>query len=66
MPAEEISWWNFNVPYQQRTVECPDFLVGSSEKDVRLIGMWDADYESLSWEDVQDLISMTTFRSDTR
>ncbi|KAF2418681.1 hypothetical protein EJ08DRAFT_643002 [Tothia fuscella] len=57
MPAEEISWWNFNIPHEERTKECPDFLVGSSEKDMRLIGKWDADHESLTWDEVKELIS---------
>jgi hypothetical protein len=58
MPHEEISWWNFNIPALDRTVECPDFLRDAGEKDRRLIGSWDADYERLSWEEVKELISM--------
>jgi hypothetical protein len=58
MPHEEIPWWNFNVPVEQQTDCCPDFLKGTTEKDMRYIGMRDADFERFSWEQVVELISM--------
>lgn len=57
MPHEDIPFWNFNVPPEERITECPDFLVNVSEKDKGIIGTWDADYERLSWEKVKELIS---------
>jgi len=57
MPHETIEWWNFNIPHDEQTVECPDFLLNSSEKDKRLIGSWDADYECMPWLEVKELIA---------
>ena len=58
MPHEEIAWWNFNVPHDQQTLTCPDPLLNAGEKDKRLIGTWDADYERLNWYQVKALIGM--------
>jgi hypothetical protein len=58
MPHEEIAWWNFNVPLNQQTPTCPDSLLKLGEKDKRLIGTWDADYERLTWDEVKELIGM--------
>lgn len=58
MPHEEIAWWNFNVPLNQQTQTCPDSLLKLGEKDKRLIGTWDADYERLTWDEVKELIGM--------
>jgi hypothetical protein len=63
MPAEELSWWNFNIPINERTAECPDFLLNISEKDRRIIGSWDLDFERLSWEEVKELIGMRVLSS---
>jgi hypothetical protein len=59
MPHEVVEWWNFNVPVLERTAECPEFLLCAGEKDKRLIGTWDADYEPLGWKQVKELVSMS-------
>jgi hypothetical protein len=56
MPHEELPFWHFNVPIPERTVECPEFLLDISEKDRRIIGTWDSDFEPQSWEDVKHLV----------
>jgi hypothetical protein len=58
MPHVELPWWNFNVPVEERTDHCPEFLRDTTEKDMRYIGMRDAEFERFSWEQVVKLISM--------
>lgn len=57
MPHEELPFWNFNLSPNEWTAECPDFLRHVNDKDRRLIGRWDSDYERQSWERVQEIIS---------
>jgi hypothetical protein len=59
MPHEEVEWWNFNLPSDQRTATCPDFLLNAGEKDKRLIGSWDIDYERRTWDEVTELVGMS-------
>jgi hypothetical protein len=59
MPHEEVEWWNFNLPHDQRTATCPDFLLNAGEKDKRLIGSWDTDYERRTWDEVTELVGMS-------
>lgn len=56
MPASELSYWNFNLPPSQHTIECPDFLLNLSEKDKGIIGSWDSDYEIVDWSRAQELV----------
>jgi len=58
MPNEELPFWLVNVPADQRPRECPDFLMGCSEKDKRIIGTPDEEYQVLSWAQVRDIVSM--------
>jgi len=58
MPHEEIAWWNFNIPHNERTATCPDFLLHAGEKDRGIIGSWNSDYERLSWAQVKNLIEI--------
>jgi hypothetical protein len=57
MPHGKLEFWNFNIPPSERTTACPDFLHHVGDKDKRLIGRWDSDYERQSWETVQEIIS---------
>ncbi|KAE9968904.1 hypothetical protein EG328_007170 [Venturia inaequalis] len=57
MPHSEILWWNFNIPSYQQTLKCPDSLVHLSDKDRRLIGSWDSDYDRLTWDEVKEIIA---------
>jgi len=56
MPHEEIGWWNYNLPKERWTIECPEDLQNASEKDQRIIGSWDDEYTSMGWEQVKQLI----------
>ncbi|KAF2669208.1 hypothetical protein BT63DRAFT_373259 [Microthyrium microscopicum] len=56
MPHGELPYWHFNIPSDQRSKECPSFLQNLSDKDKRLIGTWDADYEPITWDEATELI----------
>ena len=47
--------WHYNVPENQRTAECPDFLRTLSEKDLGIISTLDSDYHISSWEEVRQI-----------
>jgi len=56
MPHEELQYWNFNLPQSQRSSECPEYLLNLSDKDRRLMGSWDSDYQIQDWAKVQELV----------
>ena len=56
MPHEEIQWWNYNLPREQWTLECPEGLRDASEKDKGIIGSWEDEYRAMSWQEVKRLI----------
>ena len=58
MPHEELPFWLVNVPWDQWPAECPDFLRDVGEKDRMIIGTPDSDYKRLSWQEVQEIISI--------
>ena len=58
MPHEELPFWLVNVPRDQWPAECPDFLRDVGEKDRMIIGTPDPDYKRLSWQEVQEIISI--------
>lgn len=49
LEADNIPYWNVNVPEHLRTAECPDFLGTLNEKDRGIISTPDSDYEIDSW-----------------
>jgi hypothetical protein len=52
----QLAWWNYNIPSDQQTEECPDSLRDASEKDRGIIGSHDADYVAMKWEQVKHLV----------
>lgn len=58
MPHEELPFWLVNVPRDQWPAECPDFLRDVGEKDRMIIGTPDSGYKRLSWQEVQEIISI--------
>jgi len=56
MPHEELAWWNYNVPEEQWTTDCPASLQHASEKDRGIIGSLDADFTPMNWEEVKHLL----------
>ncbi|RMZ76226.1 hypothetical protein DV738_g5055, partial [Chaetothyriales sp. CBS 135597] len=51
-------YWNVNVPEDQRTETCPDFLLGVSERNQAVLATRDEDYRPRDWAAVQHLISV--------
>lgn len=54
---ETIPYWHYNVSVDQKTAQCPTFLLHLSDKDRRIIGSPDADYVPLGWERVCAIIA---------
>jgi hypothetical protein len=60
MPHQEpLPWWLVNVPRDQWTEECPEFLRECGEKDRGIIGTPNSEYRRLSWDEVREIISTT-------
>jgi hypothetical protein len=51
-----LPYWQVNVPADQRSAECPDFLVDANEKDRNILATPDSEFRRLSWPEVQELI----------
>lgn len=49
-------YWNKNVPKNKWTEQCPDFLLGISEKNKGILLSEEADYHNLSWPESQELV----------
>ncbi|KAL9047457.1 MAG: hypothetical protein Q9206_006772 [Seirophora lacunosa] len=56
MADADIPFWCYNIPKEQWPAECPDFLVDLSERDQKLVGRRDQDYERLTWPEVRKVI----------
>ncbi|KAH5765614.1 hypothetical protein HBI16_157180 [Parastagonospora nodorum] len=57
MPHEEpVPFWRVDIPRDQWPTSCPDFLRDISEKDKKIIGTPDEDYQVLTWEEVKELV----------
>ena len=53
---ETLPYWQVNVPADQRSAECPDFLKDANEKDQKILATPDTEFRRLSWPEVQELI----------
>ncbi|KAI8624684.1 hypothetical protein F5Y19DRAFT_480428 [Xylariaceae sp. FL1651] len=51
-----LPYWQVNVPEDERTEECPEFLRTLNAKDVGIISTPDADYHVSTWPEVQKLV----------
>ncbi|KAF4512570.1 hypothetical protein G6O67_001690 [Ophiocordyceps sinensis] len=54
---DPVPYWHYNVPVEEKTAECPPFLVDVSDKDRRIIGSPDAAFSLLTWERVCAIIA---------
>ncbi|KAH8675773.1 hypothetical protein BX600DRAFT_185173 [Xylariales sp. PMI_506] len=52
-----LPYWQVNVPGEERTEQCPDFLADLKPKDIGIISTPDAEYKFFSWPDVQKIIA---------
>lgn len=55
-------YWNKNLREDRWTEECPDFLLGISEKNKGILSSEEADYKNLSWLESQELVGKTNLR----
>jgi hypothetical protein len=55
--SNTLPYWQVNIPEQDRTAECPDFLKNLTDKDRGIIGTPDAEYRLQTWEDVCRFVS---------
>ncbi|RMD42223.1 hypothetical protein DV735_g2862, partial [Chaetothyriales sp. CBS 134920] len=62
MPPQAVDlaekYWNVNVPEDQWTETCPDFLLGISENNQAVLSTRDEDYQPRAWTAVRHLISV--------
>ncbi|QUC17910.1 uncharacterized protein UV8b_02151 [Ustilaginoidea virens] len=54
--VDVLPFWQVNCSPQDRTLDCPPFLRGLSEKDQRIIGTPDAAFRVLTWEEVGTIV----------
>ncbi|KAF5006129.1 hypothetical protein FDECE_7467 [Fusarium decemcellulare] len=51
-----LPFWNYNIPKDQWTEECPDFLHNLSDKDRGILATPDEVYRFSTWDEVQQLV----------
>lgn len=56
MAYTNIPYWCYNIPKDQWPAECPEFLLNLSERDQKLVGRLDKDYQRLTWPEVKKVI----------
>jgi hypothetical protein len=54
--ADTLQFWNLNIPEDQRTEECPDFLLNTKPKDIGILSTPDDEYHILNWDEVREII----------
>jgi len=54
--GESLPYWQVNVPPDQRTLTCPEFLQHMSERDIQILNTPDSEYHILTWLEVCDII----------
>lgn len=55
--AQDLPYWQVNVPEHLRTAECPEFLRNLSDKDRGIISTPDSQYQVDSWAVVQGKVA---------
>jgi hypothetical protein len=55
--AEELPYWQVNVPEHLRSAECPDFLRNLNEKDLGIISTPDSEFQTDSWAVVRQKVA---------
>ncbi|KAL1890157.1 hypothetical protein Sste5346_008450 [Sporothrix stenoceras] len=54
---EDLPYWQVNIPADQCTAACPDFLLNINDKDRGIISTREEDYQLMSWPEVRALIA---------
>ncbi|KAK6948442.1 hypothetical protein Daesc_010208 [Daldinia eschscholtzii] len=55
--VKDLPYWQVNVPENERTEECPEFLRSLSVKDIGIIGTPDSEYTVSTWPEVQQIVA---------
>ncbi|KAI0842863.1 hypothetical protein F5Y06DRAFT_256278 [Hypoxylon sp. FL0890] len=55
--VENLPYWQVNVPGNERTEECPEFLRSLSVKDISIISTPDSEYKIATWPEVQNIVA---------
>ena len=50
-------YWNVNVPKEDQTEDCPDFLKNVDASDQKILSTQDADYRLIAWSEVKEIIN---------
>lgn len=56
-----MPYWLVNVPREQWTSECPDFLKNECEKNRKILATPEVDFRAMGWDEVKQLIGEWTF-----
>lgn len=51
-----IPFWNTNLPEDQWTDDCPDYLLEIDDRDEAQLSIRDEDYEIMKWDKVKKLV----------
>ncbi|OAL38964.1 hypothetical protein AYO20_01715 [Fonsecaea nubica] len=49
-------WWNRNIPSRQWTADCPQYLVGQSEKNIGILSRKDEEFARFTWQQIEELV----------
>lgn len=66
MSPEGVHYWLANVPQDQWSKECPDFLTDISERDRQIVGTLDKDFCRLTWPEVKQAVGMVGHHKSDR
>lgn len=55
--VDSLPYWQVNIPEDERTDECPEFLRNLSVKDVGIISTPDSEYHIITWPEVQKIVA---------
>jgi hypothetical protein len=61
----KLPYWQVNVPANQRTEQCPEYLSEQSEKNQRILATRDEDYRRQMWPEVQEIVSQCKISKPT-
>ncbi|KAI1075799.1 hypothetical protein F5B20DRAFT_558684 [Whalleya microplaca] len=55
--VDGLPYWQVNIPEDERTDECPEFLRNLSVKDIGIISTPDSEYHVMTWPGVQKIVA---------
>ncbi|KAF2666401.1 hypothetical protein BT63DRAFT_458762 [Microthyrium microscopicum] len=54
--ANKIEYWNVNIPVEEHTVDCPDFLLDCPPHEVTVLSTPEDEFVFTTWNDVTDAL----------